>query len=607
VSAAQARPKLFGQRTNGAGRFVCDDPVMASPGSTASVDGDKRTASPPAEDERTIDNVLGQQVMGDFRPSDLVDTAGTVVRGAIMQPGAVARSSLGFLAELGLLVAGEDRLEPEPGDRRFKDEAWSDSAVYSSVLQSYLALCRSLERYAQRASDDPRQSERIRFLMSQIADAVAPTNFLLGNPVALRTARESRGISLLKGARNLVGDLVKRRPIPTQVDSSAFEVGGNLAVTPGHVVLRTEMFELIQYAPQTPQVHALPVVIVPSIVNKFYVFDLAPGRSVVEYFVRAGLTVFMIAWRNPQPRHDRWGMPEYQDAIEAAIDAATSIRRVRKVNLWAVCGAGPVAVSLAGYYAARRRRRINSLLLFVAPLDTKAMSDAPNIGAFIDKDSPAAPKPVMRELQTRRISARDFTLLFAMLRANDLIWNYWVSNYLLGKTPSAFDVLYWNADATGMTAQFNHDFSEFVDDNPLVTPGAMRVRGTPIAEISKLGFDSYVIGARNDHLCIWQSVYRTAQLLSPRSQFILGNSGHIQTIVCPPGHRKASFSTNPDLSGTADEWLAGSERHEGSWWEHGAAWSTERSGALVDAPASPGSDEFPVLGEAPGTYVHERA
>ena len=321
--------------------------------------------------------MLGQQLMGDFRPSDLVDTAGSVVRGAIMQPGAVARSWLGFVSELGLLAAGEDRLEPEPGDRRFKDEAWSDSAVYSSVLQSYLAFCRSLERYAERASDDPRQSERIRFLMSQIADAIAPTNFLLGNPVALRTAVQSRGLSLLKGARNLAGDVIKRRPIPAQVDSSAFEVGGNLAVTPGHVVLRTEMFELIQYAPQTPQVHALPIVIVPSIVNKFYVFDLAPGRSVVEYFVRAGLTVFMIAWRNPQPRHDRWGMPEYQDAIEAAIDAASSIRGVRKVNLWAVCGAGPVAVSLAGYYAARRRRRINSLLLFVAPLDTKAMSRRP--------------------------------------------------------------------------------------------------------------------------------------------------------------------------------------------------------------------------------------
>ena len=212
----------------------------------------------------------------------------------------------------------------------------------------------------------------------------------------------------------------------------------------------------------------------------------------------------------------------------------------------------------------------------------------------------------MRKLQARRISARDFTVLFAMLRANDLIWNYWVSDYLLGETPPAFDVLYWNQDATGMTAQFNYDFAEFVDDNPLVTPGAMRVRGTPIADLAKLGFDSYVIGARNDHLCVWPSVYRTAQLLSPRSQFILGNSGHIQTIVCPPGHRKASFFTNPDLTGTADEWLAGSERHEGSWWEHGVAWSTERSGALVDAPATPGNDRFPVLGEAPGTYVHER-
>ena len=585
---------------------------MASPGTAstdaASTDEEEGSASRSTDDEeRTIDNILGQEIMGDFRPSDLVDTAGTVVRGAILQPGAVARSSLGFLSQLGLVAAGQDHLEPGPGDRRFKDEAWTDSAVYSKLLQSYLALCRSLEHYAEQASDDPRQSQRVRFLMSQVADAVAPTNFLFGNPVALRTARQSRGLSLLKGARNLAGDVLRRRPLPAQVDSSAFKVGGNLAVTPGHVVLRTEMFELIQYAPQTPQVHALPIVIVPSIINKFYVFDLAPGRSVVEYWVRAGLTVFMIAWRNPQPRHDRWGMADYQDAIEAAIEAAIAIRGVRKVNLWAVCGAGPVAVSLAGYYTARRRRRINSLLLFVAPLDTKAMSDAPNIGAFIDKDSPAAPKPVLQELRTRRISARDFTVLFAMLRANDLIWNYWVSNYLLGEKPAAFDVLYWNEDATGMTAQFNHDFAEFVDANPLVTTGAMRVRGTPIADLSKLGFDSYVVGARNDHLCIWPSVYRTAQMLSPRSEFILVNSGHIQTIVCHPGRRKASFNTNPDLSGTAEEWLAGSERHEGSWWEHGVAWSIERAGPLIDAPMTPGSDAFPVLGEAPGTYIHERA
>jgi len=584
---------------------------MVSRGSRAGAEvRDVGVGATADEDERIIDNVLGQEVLGDFRPSDLIGTAGTVLRGAIMQPGAVARSSLGFVAELGLLAAGEDRLAPGPGDRRFTDEAWSDSAVYARVLQSYLALCRSLERYAERASDDPRQSERIQFLMSQVADAVAPTNFLLGNPVALRTAVRSRGVSLLKGARNLAGDVVKRRPIPAQVDSSAFEVGGNLAVTPGDVVLRTEMFELIQYAPQTAQVHAVPIVVVPSIINKFYVFDLAPGRSVVEYFVRAGLTVFMIAWRNPQPRHDSWGMPEYQDAIEVAIDAASAIRGVRKVNLWAVCGAGPVAVSLAGHYAARRRRRINSLLLFVAPLDTKAMSEAPNIGAFIDRDSPALPAPVERRRRKRRITARDFLLLFAMLRANDLIWNYWVSNYLLGETPSAFDVLYWNEDATGMTAQFNHDFAEFVDDNPLVNtdPAArMRVRGAPIADLSKLGFDSYVVGARNDHLCIWPSVYRTAQLLRPRSQFILGNSGHIQTIVCPPGKRQASFCTNPDLSGSAEEWLAGSERHEGSWWEHGAAWSCERSGALVDAPPAAGSDDFPVLGQAPGSYVHERA
>jgi polyhydroxyalkanoate synthase len=383
-------------------------------------------------------------------------------------------------------------------------------------------------------------------------------------------------------------------------------VGGNLACSPGSVVLRTEMFELIQYAPTTAKVRQRPILIVPSIVNKFYVFDLAPGRSIIEYFVENGLTVFMMAWRNPQKRHDGWGMAHYQDAIDTAIDAACAIRGVDSVNLWAVCGAGPVAVSLAGYYAATDQRKINSLLLVVSPLDTQAMSDAPAIGAFIDKDSPAAPEPVRKALRKRRMSARDFTVLFAMLRANELIWNYWVNNYLMGNSPTAFDVLYWNEDGTGMTAQFNHDFSEFVEQNPFVTAGAMKVRGTPIADLSELGFDSYVLGAKTDHLCIWQGVYRSAQLLGPHAQFILGNSGHIQTIVCPPDNPKASFNTNDDLSLSSADWLEGSQRNSGSWWPHCVEWTTSRSGTLVKAPQTPGDSTHPALCDAPGTYVHER-
>jgi polyhydroxyalkanoate synthase len=261
---------------------------------------------------------------------------------------------------------------------------------------------------------------------------------------------------------------------------------------------------------------------------------------------------------------------------------------------------------MAGYHAATNQRKINSLLLVVSPLDTQAMSDAPAIGAFIDKDSPGAPEAVQTALRKKRISAREFTLPFAMLRANELIWNYWVNNYLMGNSPTAFDVLYWNDDGTGMTAQFNHDFSACVQQNPFVTSGAMRVRGTPIADLSELGFDSYVLGAKTDHLCIWQGVYRSAQLLGPRSQFVLGNSGHIQTIVCPPSNVKASFNTNDELPQSAADWLTGSQRHSGSWWPHCVKWTETRSGPLVKAPTTQGNSAHPPCGDAPGIYVHER-
>ena len=552
--------------------------------------------------ERTVDHVNGQNIMGDFRPSDLLDTAGALTGWAMTHPVELAKASLGFWSELGKIAAGRSQRSVDPGDRRFSDPAWKENAIYSGLLQGYLALRQSMANYA----TDSNLDARAHFLLDQIGDALAPSNFLLGNPAALRRLRETRGLSLARGATNLLNDMRKRRPIPSQVDEAAFKVGENLAVTPGSVVLRTEMFELIQYAPQTEQVHQRPVLVVPSIVNKYYVFDLAPKRSILEYYIQKGMAVFVMVWRNPRPRHDRWGMSDYQDAVEAAVDATRAIGNSEDVNIWAVCGAGPVVVSLAGYYAAKGTRKINSLLLVVSPLDMKAMAEAPSLGAFVDDPEAPTSSVVKKVVRNKRISATEFTLLFAMLRANELIWNYWVSNYLMGETPSAFDVLYWNSDGTGMTAQFNHDFSGFVENNPLVTAGAMKVRGTPISDLADLGFDSYVLGAKNDHLCIWQSVYRSAQMLGGRGRFVLGNSGHIQTIVCPPGNPKASFFTNDDQSGTPEAWLKGATRHPGSWWDHGVAWTAERAGPLVPAPKASGNEKYPVLCAAPGIYVHER-
>lgn len=553
--------------------------------------------------EGVAENVFGQYVLGDFRPSDLIDTAGVLARQAARHPVAAFKAGHGFLAELRKVLIQQSDLAPEPGDRRFVDKAWQESRFYSGVLQGYLAMTRALRTYAQESGLDSRQAERAQFLMTQIGDALAPTNFLPTNPVALRKAIETRGRSLLAGARNFADDVRHRRPVPSQVDHGAFEVGKNLAITPGSVVLRREMFELIQYAPQTAQVRERPIFVVPSIVNKYYAFDIAPGRSVFEYFVKAGFTLYVMVWRNPAPEHDFWGLPDYIDAIDVGVEAARSISDIDSVNMWAVCGAGPLAASLVGHYKAIGQRKVNSLMLFVSPLDMAAMSDAPSIGAFVDKN---AMRTVKREIRKRRMSARQFTLLFAMLRANDLIWNYWANNYLMGNKPTAFDILYWNADGTGMTAQYNHDFSQFVEDNPLVTPATMRVRGEPIADLSTLDVDSYVLGAATDHLCVWQGVYRSARLLGKRSQFVLGNGGHIQTIVCPPGNPKTSYMTNKELPASPDEWLKGATRNIGTWWDHCVDWTHERAGGMVNAPRQAGNAQFSDIGPAPGTYVYER-
>jgi polyhydroxyalkanoate synthase subunit PhaC len=566
---------------------------------------EKGAAAEAVASDRAADSVLGQNVIGGFRPSDLIGSAGVLAAQAMKQPLALAQASLGFFGELAKLAAGQSRLSPEPGDKRFGDAAWRENPFYAGLLQAYLAWRKSLTHYAKTAGLDPRESERAEFLLSQLGDALAPSNFLLGNPAAFRRFKETNGMSLARGARNLAGDVLRRRPIPSQVDESAFEVGGNLAATPGSVVLRTEMFELIQYAPQTEQVRQRPVLVCPSIVNKYYIFDLAPGRSILEYYVQKGLTVFVVVWRNPQPRHDRWGFRDYQDALDKAIGATCSVTGADSVNMWAVCGAGPVVASLAAYYRAVEERKINSLLFVVSPLDLQAMTQSPGVGAFVAKDDSQAEEALRKRLSGKRISAREFTLLFAMLRANELIWSYWVNNYLMGENPSAFDVLYWNGDATGMTAQFNHDFSQLVETNPLPKPGMMSVRGVPIVALDKLDIDSYVLGAANDHLCVWQGVYRSAKLLGSRSQFVLGNSGHVQTIVCPPGNAKASYFTNETLPETADEWLKTATKHQGSWWDHGVAWTIDHAGDLIDAPQRPGNNFYPLFCPAPGVYVHE--
>jgi polyhydroxyalkanoate synthase subunit PhaC len=566
----------------------------------------KKVRSSGASDipDHVAESIAGQNIVVDLRFVELLDTAAKLFDRALRQPSAIVEESADLVQELQKVANGQSNWASPRNDKRFSDPAWTDNTFYKSLLQGYMAWSQSLQNFAEKAGLEPKETGRAKFLLSQVSEALAPTNFLLSNPTALNLAIKSGGKTLLDGYQNFLKDVAERRPIPSQVDFHSFKVGENLAVTPGDVVMRQEMFELIQYAPQTEQVRERPILFVPSIINKYYVFDLAPGRSFFEFLVKSGFTLFSMVFRNPKPEHDHWGMEAYVEAIDAAFGAVQEISGIKDPHMMAACGAGPIAISLAGHYAATGKHNIGSMTLFVAPLDTSGMADTPGLGDFVD------PKlnEVLKKLPTTsdRISADEFTLLFAMLRPNDLIWNYWVNNYLMGKQPAPFDVLYWNADATGMTAQFNRDFRNFVDGNPLVRSGAMTVKGTPIADISKFDFDSYVIGAATDHICPWPTVYRSAQMLGDRCQFTLGGSGHIQTIVCPPGNAKVSYFTNPDKSTGSEDWLRNAQKTTGSWWDHFSAWCGERSGPMVSAASSPGSARHRSLGKAPGTYVFEK-
>ena len=551
--------------------------------------------------DHIAENVAGQNIVVDLRISQLLDTAAKLFERAVGQPSAIAEESAYLAQELQKVVNGQSSWAPPRHDKRFNDPAWTENTFYKNLLQGYMAWSQSLQNFALKAGLEPKETGRARFLLSQISEALAPTNFLMSNPAALKAAIDSGGKTLLDGYQNFLKDAAERRPIPSQVDFRSFKVGENLAVTPGEcsslssMLLRPSRSGSVQSSSFPPSSTSITRSILPR----------GGASSNISSKPGSPCSPWCFAIPSPSTTIGAWKPTSaYIEATDAAFRTVREISGVEDPHTIAVCGAAPVVVSLAGYYAARSQRNIGSMTLFVAPLDTSGMADTPGLGDFVD---PKLNEVVKRWPNTKdRVSADELTLLFAMLRPNDLIWNYWVNNYLLGKQPAAFDVLYWNADGTGMTAQFNRDFRKFVEENPLTRAGAMTVKGTHIADISKFDFDSFVIGAATDHICPWPTAYRSAQMLGERSQFVLGGSGHIQTIVSPPDNPKASYFTNPDKSMPPEEWLRKAHKTTGTWWGRFSKWCSERSGPMVAAPSAPGSARHPSLCKAPGTYVFEK-
>jgi polyhydroxyalkanoate synthase len=517
------------------------------------------------------------------------------------RPDRLAVRGTDLLRQYSRVVVGASELAPAKSDRRFADVAWTDNPLLRRLLQTYLATAQAAETVITDAHLDYRDDLRVRFLVDNFIDATAPSNNPILSPAAWKAAIDSGGSSLVRGVVSLARDMATSPRVPAMVEPSAFAVGQTLAVTPGAVVQRTPMYELLQYTPQTDQVRTAPLLIVPPVINKYYAIDLAPGRSLIEYLLSQGQQVFVVSWRNPDARHRSWGIDSYGQAVLDALDAVLQIADVEQAHLAALCSGGIIASMTAAYLAeVGGLDKVASLALAVTVLD---QSRAGIAGALIDER--IAKLAVAASARRGYLDGRSLAEVFAWLRPNDLIWNYWVNNYLQGKRPPAFDVLYWNADTTRMAARLHRDFIELAMSNALIKPGAASMLGHPV-DLSRIDVDSYVIAGVADHLCPWQSCYATTQLLGGKPRFVLSNSGHVAALVNPPTNPKATFQTSDDNVPDPEEWLLRARSERGSWWPDYASWLGERSGAEKEAPAALGALSFPPLEAAPGTYAFDR-
>jgi poly[(R)-3-hydroxyalkanoate] polymerase subunit PhaC len=517
----------------------------------------------------------------------------------VRHPGTVARRVGRLVRELGRVAAGDAEIKPPRGDRRFADPAWQENPIFRRVMQAYLATGSALDALIRDADLDIQTERRVRFPVENVYDALAPTNFVWSNPVAMKAAVSTRGASFVRGAGHLASDMRTPPRLPAMVDTSEFEVGVNLATTKGAVILREEPFELIQYAPQTEEVRSVPLVLVPPMINKFYIADLAPGRSLIEYLVQQGQQVFVISWRNPEAEHGSWGLDTYAEAILSALDAACAVADSDKAHLLAFCGGGIAGACAAGHLAANGDQdRLAGLTLGVCVLDN-AQAGVPS--ALVNRDIARAALAV--SARKGYLDGTALAELFAWLRPNDLIWSYVVNNYLLGRRPPAFDILFWNQDTTRLAAGLHRDFVQIALDNPLIEPGALELLGTPI-DLGKVSVDSYVVAGIADHITPWENCQRTTRMLGGDTRFILSTSGHIAAIVNPPGNEKASYRVAEEGDhADSQAWLERAEKWPGTWWEDWDAWLAERSGPTGPAPERLGGAGFRPNGRAPGTYV----
>jgi polyhydroxyalkanoate synthase subunit PhaC len=489
-------------------------------------------------------------------------------------------------------------------DNRFRNELWENNAVFDYIKQSYLIAANDIQKtVAEVEGLDPQTARKVKFFTKQYVDALAPTNFVLTNPEVLKTTLESGGKNLLDGLNHLLKDLERGqgRLAISMTDTKAFKMGENVASTPGKVVFQNELMQLIQYQPTTSDVYKTPLLIVPPWINKYYILDLRQKNSFIKWAVDQGITVFVVSWVNPDQRHAQKQFEDYLlEGPIAALDAIEQATGEKQINLIGYCLGGTLAACTLAWLKKKKSERIKSATFFTALID---FSEPGELGVFVDEG-------VLANLEKKMASrgyleGSEMAGTFNMLRANDLIWSFVVNNYLLGKEPFPFDLLYWNSDATRMPARM-HTFylRNMYIGNKLREPEGISLAGVPI-DVSQVKVPAYFISTIEDHIAPWKTTYLGAQLLKGPVRFVLGGSGHIAGIVNPPAANKYCYWTNDGLRDSADDWLASAQKHEGSWWTDWSAWIAGFGGDKVPARV-PGDGKLKVLEDAPGAYASFR-
>ncbi|MEE9435020.1 MAG: alpha/beta fold hydrolase [Sphingorhabdus sp.] len=541
--------------------------------------------------------------MAGLAREDFAGAIGVLLKQTAAQPDAAFRAISSVGEDMVKIMTGQSDLGPGPKDKRFKDPAWQFNPFFKAGAQYYFAVQKGIKGWVDELELDALEKDRANFVSQMIIDAMAPTNTLIGNPTAQKMVVDSGGLSLIKGLKNAYNDMTKNDMMVSQVDKTPFKLGENVAVSKGAVVYRDEMMELIQYAPTTDKVYAVPQLTIPPQINKMYINDLTPEKSVVKWQCDNGIQPFVISWKNPQEEDPAWDMTDYVEGCLRALDVIQDITGSDTVNVSGACSGGQTMSVMLSKLASMDDKRVGCVTMMVCVLepkkgDTEASSMMSDNGIALARQ---------RAKKKKLIPGNDMARGFAWLRPNDLIWNYVVNNYLLGMDPPAFDILFWNADATNLSTALMSDFLDLFDANAYKEAGTFEI-ADHMLDLTKMKRDMFILGGTTDHITPWQACYRSTQLFGSKNiEFILSQAGHMQAILNPPGNPKAKYWRNDNVKKPpvdVDKWMEGTEEHAGSWWPYWIEWLQKRAGKKVAASTKLGSKKNPALEAAPGLYVH---